>query len=582
MRVEAISPDGTIPPGYRLEMVPGIGKTVVPNAYRPLPDEYSAEHFLSRGQVVGLVLKVLAAVGLLAWRIVWHGGPTMMDQARIVLCILTVLGFVMIAYRAILFVKSAGHQPQRPSDEDLRKEPEGGWPWYTILVPMYLAEEPDRFRLVQKMVERLSLIDYPLERLRILAIVERHDVLGLRALRSVVLPAQFKVCVLPRRNAKGKPGAVVHALLAAGWHTGIGVIFDVEDGPEAVQCRVAAHQFAKEPPSVVCLQARLCFRGEATNWITRLFATEYAMWFYLVIAGLGNCPTPLGGTSNHYRMEAWLAIGILDPYNKVEDLAAATEIARRRWRIRMLDSFTFEDPNWLFWNWVYQRMRWIGGYILTWIIYMRHPVRFWRQMGTRNFLSWQLNIGFATFSVLVNPLLWALTAFYFTAKARGWSGITNGIESLYPLPVYYLGMASMLLGFTLMGYLHLAGAMERKLPKAIRAIPLLPAYWLMMWLASVMSVVELCIPALRLNWYHTKHHMLDEYVRVRVRVLRRLGARFGNRPEASQKEMEEFERDFLLEGSPADRVLVMTGVGAYMGNLATATTLEFPAIPYNP
>lgn len=549
-------------PDYRAVEVPGVGRVVAPREYQPLPADYRAERLFSRGQLVALVLKFALALAFLAWRLEWHGGPTMHDELVIGFGIITVLGFVMICYRALLFLRSFSYEPWRPNDAELMKEPPGGWPAYNVVVPMYLAQEPNPLALVQKMVSRLSEIDYPLNRLRIIVAVEGHDLRGRAAVRSVEMPPHFRVVELPKRRAKGKPGATVHALLAvmtAGWRRGVSVIFDLEDGPDKLQLRLAAHQYAHEPPSVVCLQAPLDFRGEATNWITRLFTNEYAMWFRVMLPGLGDNPVPLGGTSNHYRTEAWLQMGILDADNKTEDCAAGTEIARRGWKVKMLASSTMEDPNWLIGNWIGQRTRWVGGYILTLLVYMRHPFRLWRELGTRRLLSWLLNIGYATFSVLINPLLWALTALYFVAKTRNWSGITNAIQSLFPLPIYYLGMLSMVLGFVLMGYMHLAGAMERGLTQTVRAIPLLPVYWLLMWVASVIAALQICLPWMRLNWFHTRHHLLEHRVSASQRLLARL--RGSRKPEAVDSEFDiEFEAEFMdLPKVDTVRVLVPAG-----------------------
>ena len=55
----------------------------------------------------------------------------------------------------------------------------------------------------------------------------------------------------------------------------------------------------------------------------------------------------------------------------------------------MIDSTTYEEANSRLYNWIRQRSRWVKGYIQTWLVHMRHPVRLWRQMGWRSFVSFQ-------------------------------------------------------------------------------------------------------------------------------------------------------------------------------------------------
>ena len=78
----------------------------------------------------------------------------------------------------------------------------------------------------------------------------------------------------------------------------------------------------------------------------------------------------------------------------------------------MLNSTTYEEANSRFKNWIWQRSRWIKGYMQTYLINMRRPWRYMRRGRWRDFVSLQLVIGGKTAFHFLNPLLWCLFALY--------------------------------------------------------------------------------------------------------------------------------------------------------------------------
>jgi cellulose synthase/poly-beta-1,6-N-acetylglucosamine synthase-like glycosyltransferase len=489
--------------------VPGVGPVEnVPKHYKPIPPELRADRLLTIGQAVTLALMVLTAAGLVTAQLVWHRGPSLLTQAGVVLDVVTVLNFVIIAYKVSLFGRSLGYKPEPVDVEALAQTPKGGWPTCNILLPGFLMHERDPDALIVSMLHYMDALDYPRERLRVLIAVEFNDDKAREALSRVKLPPSFHIVVCVKRPAKGKPGACNYAVLTHGYDEGLTVIYDLEDRPDRWQQRQAAHDFALLPPSVVCLQAQLQFyEPDRPNWITKIFTAEYSSWFGTFLPGLtrAGAAIPLGGTSNIFRTRAALVLGLWDPYNKTEDMDLGTRIARRGWKTRMLNSVTFEEPNSQVGNWMVQRSRWIKGAIQTWLVHMRNPWRLWRDLGTARFCSWQLTVGFATFTIMVNPALWALSGLYFLSKARGWDGVTSDIQSLFPGPIYYLGMLGLAGGNLAVVYFLLVGAMSRGLHKSVSALMMLPVYWMMMFAAGIKACYELSIPSKRDSWAHTKH-----------------------------------------------------------------------------
>jgi cellulose synthase/poly-beta-1,6-N-acetylglucosamine synthase-like glycosyltransferase len=98
-----------------------------------------------------------------------------------------------------------------------------------------------------------------------------------------------------------------------------------------------------------------------------MFALDYALWFDFLLPGLDKLgiPMPLGGTSNHFRVDALRAIHGWDPFNVTEDADLGIRLARLGLRVRTLDSTTYEEATNRWPDWLRQRTRWLKGYMQT-------------------------------------------------------------------------------------------------------------------------------------------------------------------------------------------------------------------------
>ena len=56
----------------------------------------------------------------------------------------------------------------------------------------------------------------------------------------------------------------------------------------------------------------------------------------------------------------------------------------------VLDSFTYEEANTRLGNWMRQRARWLKGFLMTWLVHMREPVPFMREVGPAGFWAAQV------------------------------------------------------------------------------------------------------------------------------------------------------------------------------------------------
>ena len=437
-----------------------------------------------------------AAVVTVLCGVLWPG-PTAI--AVVGLCSALYLGVAL--YRVRLTVHALGTRLETDvTDEELAALDERTLPVYTVLVPLYREAG-----LVERLVRDLEALDYPRTRLDVKLLCEEDDVETVEAIRALSLPPHFHLVVVPDSLPKTKPKACNYGLqLASGAYC---VIYDAEDRPDPDQLKKAVVAFRATTDDVVCIQAKLNHYNQGQNLLTSWFAGEYSMQFELVLPAMGDtdAPIPLGGTSNHFVTATLRDLGAWDPYNVTEDADLGVRLHREGFRTAMIDSTTLEEANSAVGNWVRQRSRWNKGYLQTWLVHMRHPLRLARQTGLRGFLAFNLTMG-ATAVLLLNPVFWTLTALY---ALTHWSAI----EQVFPSPVYYVASLMLLVGNFAFVYLNVAGALQRGEFGLVRTALVSPLYWALMSYAAWKGFLQLFTNPF--YWEKTEHglHGLDPAVR---------------------------------------------------------------------
>lgn len=280
--------------------------------------------------------------------------------------------------------------------------PLGALPTVSVLVALY--READ---IAPRLIRRLGRIEYPQELLDILLVVEAEDSLTRSALARADLPPWMRVVVVPPGQIKTKPRALNYALDQC--RGSIIGVYDAEDAPEPQQIsRVVAH-FHAAGPDLACLQGVLDFYNPTTNWLSRCFTVEYAVWFRLILPGLARLglPVPLGGTTVFFRRAALEAVGGWDAHNVTEDADLGIRLVRHGYRTEVLASVTAEEACCRALPWVKQRSRWLKGYMMTWVSHMRDPGLLWRQLGPWRFAGFQVLFLCTLSQFLLAPLLWS-------------------------------------------------------------------------------------------------------------------------------------------------------------------------------
>jgi glycosyltransferase XagB len=363
-------------------------------------------------------------------------------------------------------------------------------PVYTVLVPLFREAS-----VLNQLVNSVESLDYPRRKLDVRLLCEEEDDETIDAIKALNLPPHFELIIVPASNPQTKPKACNFGLLGAkGKYV---VIYDAEDRPEPDQLKRAVVMFERVGESVVCIQAKLNFFNQYTNLLTRWFSLEYATLYDLIMPGLDarHEPIPLGGTSNHIRLAPLVELGGWDPFNVTEDADLGIRLHKAGLRTIMMDSTTLEEANTQLPNWIRQRSRWIKGYMQTWLVYMRHPLRLIHDVGFRGFLSFQLMVGGA-FIFLINPFFWALTTIFLLTKA----GL---IQDLFPGWVYFLAAAQLFLGNFVFMYLSMAAGARRGYFGLSPYALMMPIYWALMSIAAWKGFIQLFTNPF--YWEKTEH-----------------------------------------------------------------------------
>ncbi len=375
--------------------------------------------------------------------------------------------------------------PPRVADADL--------PPYTVLVALHREAE-----VVEDLVANLLRLDYPRGKLDIMLVLEAHDAATRVTLERLDLPPHVVILVVPPGGPGTKPRALNVALpLARGRFL---VVYDAEDAPDAGQLRLAAASFAAAPAEVACLQARLGIDDRArSTWLTRFFTLEYTALFDVINPGLAHLrlPVPLGGTSNHFRIEALRAVGAWDAWNVTEDADLGIRLARLGFRVADLPSTTLEEAPATLASWMGQRVRWMKGFVQTCATHSRHPVRALRELGLFGFAG-AVTMTFGTVvSAVFYPFLTAAALMMPLASPPGAdTTLPEALAFAASATLFALGLAAMIGPPAI-------GLRRRGLLRLWPYLPLLPFYYALVSVAAWLALVELAVDPFK--WNKTRH-----------------------------------------------------------------------------
>ena len=313
-------------------------------------------------------------------------------------------------------------------------------PVISVMVPLYKEAEISR-----ALLSRLSKLSYPRALTDVILVLEAHDSVTRTALENTRLPPWIRVVEVPAFGGlTTKPRAMNYALnFCRGQIIGV---WDAEDAPEADQLDKVAEAFARADSQTACVQGVLDYYNPHANWISRCFTLEYGSWFRIVLQGIARLGlvVPLGGTTMFVRRQVLEKLGGWDAHNVTEDADLGVRLYRAGYRTEMLPSTTYEEANCRPWPWVKQRSRWLKGFMVTYLVHMRQPLRLLADLGWKRFLGFQAFFLGTLGQFLFAPLLWS---FWLIAL-----GLPHPSEGAAPPLLLSLAAAALVL-FELLGLL---------------------------------------------------------------------------------------------------------------------------------
>ncbi|MDZ4267837.1 MAG: glycosyltransferase [Mycobacterium sp.] len=384
-----------------------------------------------------------------------------------------------MADRVLIFRQGLASRALVISDERARAIPDDELPPYTVLVPAY--NEPE---VVGDLIGAMAAIEYPRDKLQVLLLLEADDDVTIAAARQCAESDAITILLVPPADPRTKPKACNYGLHFA---TGeIVTIFDAEDLPEPLQLRRVVAAFRDLPDDVACIQAKLVYHNGHQNILTGWFTAEYGLWFGYLLPGMmgSTSPIPLGGTSNHLRRKVLDEIGAWDPFNVTEDADLGLRIAACGYRTAVVDSSTLEEANSDPINWVRQRSRWYKGYLQTWLVHIRRPVRLYRTLGLRSFVRFNLVLGGTPVVAVLNLVFWFITLVWFL-------GQPPVVEAVFPPYIYFPALIALVLGNAATMYMNLIALREDDRSDLLLAGVTVPVFWLMMSIAAAKGCYQM-------------------------------------------------------------------------------------------
>ena len=355
-------------------------------------------------------------------------------------------------------------------------------PVYTILVPIFREKA-----VLETLIQALLRLDYPSAKLDIKLIFEECDKETLEYAKYLRIPEHIECIVVPDSKPRTKPKALNYAMqFARGDYV---VIYDAEDQPEPDQLRKAVTAFRLAPENVACMQARLSFYNAHENWLTKQFAIEYASLFNGLLPTLQSLdlPIPLGGTSNHFRMSVLRKIGVWDAFNVTEDADIGMRLYRNGYTCRVLNSITHEEATCSLKAWIPQRTRWLKGWIQTYAVHMRNPIKLYRQLGNRGFIGFQTMIGGFIASALIHPIFLSYLIGMVLIKAFTFQSMTFSINlEIFSLISFF----NLAFGYSSAMCLGAIIVRQSRMRRVTWSLLTMPFYWCFISLAAYRALFQ--------------------------------------------------------------------------------------------
>ncbi|WP_336509521.1 glycosyltransferase [Ruegeria lacuscaerulensis] len=385
---------------------------------------------------------------------------------------------------------------KKPASDEVAPGAPPALPCVSILVPLFKERE-----IAGALIRRLQRLTYPKALLDIILVLEESDDVTRSTLAEVDLPSWIRTVEVPELNGlTTKPRAMNYALdFCRGEILGV---WDAEDAPQPDQIERVVWHFAQAKEDVVCLQGVLDYYNPRTNWRSRGFTIEYNSWFRVVLQGIARLGlvVPLGGTTFFFRRDKLLELGGWDAHNVTEDADLGVRLSRAGYRTEMVDTTTYEEANFRAWPWVRQRSRWLKGFMVTYLVHMRAPLRLLKDLGPLRFFGVQAFFLGTVGQFLLAPVLWLFWLSTF--------GIPSLLDTIIPntlMTVLLFLFISAEITNAVVGMIAVSARERRFL---MPWVPTMPLYFPLGVLAAYKALWELAINPF--FWDKTQHGQAGE------------------------------------------------------------------------
>ena len=191
----------------------------------------SAFHVLEGNQKAALLLFATFSI---IWLIIDASSYLIIINA-----IITAFYLSFSLYKFRLIFKAISSNLEVPiTEQELSNLKDAELPVYTILVPVFREAE-----VLPGILESLSMMDYPEERLDILVLLEENDLETIQKFDEITPPSFIHKVIIPDKAPKTKPKACNYGLIhARGDYI---VIYDAEDIPDRDQLKKVVVAFFK-------------------------------------------------------------------------------------------------------------------------------------------------------------------------------------------------------------------------------------------------------------------------------------------------------------------------------------------------
>jgi cellulose synthase/poly-beta-1,6-N-acetylglucosamine synthase-like glycosyltransferase len=232
-----------------------------------------------------------------------------------------------------------------------------------------------------------------------------------------------------------------------------------------------------------------------------------------------NVPIPLGGSSNHFKIDVLRELHAWDPFNVTEDADLGIRLTQKGYRVGVVDSTTFEEASCRTGQWMGQRTRWIKGYMQTFLVHTRRPLHMLRTIGLTGFLGFVFFIGGTVLTGILNPIFWVL---YLTWLVT----ISVSDDPLFPQILLFLSLFNLLAGNGAFIFLSMVAPIRRGWLGLIPCSLTVIGYWALISIAAYRALWQLLRRPF--HWEKTQHglsrHMDAQHLDAQTAPVRRRGS----------------------------------------------------------